>query len=357
MKKILIIDDELDIRESLVDILSFHGYQTITVANGKEGLVAATTQKPDLILSDVSMPEMNGFELLEYLQENNILASVPFVFLTANNELTSLRKGMTLGADDYLTKPVEMQDLLNVVDRRLKRAEAIKKQFEAQYKDVFTDLNKSASHEFNTPLNGILGFAQLILMERTIELDSLKMFAEAILKSGYRLKDTLDNILLTRNLITKSKDIYTANCYLEIELLKNYAVEVAKKYERLYDLKINDLKNIEIKIDNKDFKKIYTELIDNAFKFSKSGKTVEVSVSEDDKYVKIIFTDNGRGMSNEQISEIGAFRQFERKIFEQQGLGLGLFIVNKIIELYSGKLEISNKTDSNGLICTLYLPK
>jgi len=357
MKKILIIEDEIDIRENLVDILSMNGYKTITAVNGKEGLFMATTQKPDLILSDVSMPEMDGFQLLEYLKENNVLANVPFIFLTANNMQTSLRKGMTLGADDYLIKPVKMGELLNVVERRLKQADAIKKQFETHYKDIFSELNNSASHEFYTPLNAILGFAELILINNNIEPEKLKTFAEIIIKSGYRLKDTLDNILYARNLITKNKNNYINSNFFEVDIWKEWANIVSRKYERINDVKFVDLKNLNLKIEIKDINKIYTEILDNAFKFSKPGETIEITVNENDTYNIITITDNGIGMTDEQISKIGAFQQFERKKREQQGLGLGLFIANETIERYNGKLEIDNKTNTKGLICSLLLEK
>jgi len=129
MKKILIIEDNEDVRENTADILELSNYSANTAENGKIGLEMATQQLPDVILCDIMMPELNGYEVLENLSKNNKTASIPFIFLTAKSEKTDMRKGMNLGADDYLTKPFTEKDLLDAIDSRLKKHDFLKKEF------------------------------------------------------------------------------------------------------------------------------------------------------------------------------------------------------------------------------------
>ena len=119
--KILIIEDNNDVRENLSEILSLSGYETFTAANGKEGVQSALANKPDLILCDIMMPELDGYGVLRILSKNESLASVPFIFLSAKTELSDVRRGMTLGADDYITKPFDDVDLLDTIEVRLQK--------------------------------------------------------------------------------------------------------------------------------------------------------------------------------------------------------------------------------------------
>jgi len=119
--KILIVEDNLDVRENLSELLTLSGYDTIVATNGKEGVEAAQNQQPDLILCDIMMPEMDGYTVLRILSKNDQTSSIPFLFLTAKTELTDMRRGMTLGADDYITKPFDDVELLDTIEFRLKR--------------------------------------------------------------------------------------------------------------------------------------------------------------------------------------------------------------------------------------------
>jgi len=123
MKKILVIEDEPEMRRNLATVLKFENYQPITAENGRRGIELAREETPDLILCDVMMPELDGYGVLQALREDSRLAMIPFVFLTAKGEKEDVRGGMNLGADDYLTKPVPKTDLLNAIEARLRRSE------------------------------------------------------------------------------------------------------------------------------------------------------------------------------------------------------------------------------------------
>ncbi|KAA5536185.1 response regulator [Taibaiella lutea] len=128
MQKVLIIEDNAEIRENMAEILDLAGYEVSTAGNGKEGVAIAKKLVPDLIICDIMMPVLDGYGVLHMLQENQSLQNIPFIFLTAKSERSEVRKGMELGADDYIIKPFDGTDLLNAVARRLKKAAALKKQ-------------------------------------------------------------------------------------------------------------------------------------------------------------------------------------------------------------------------------------
>jgi DNA-binding NarL/FixJ family response regulator len=123
MKKILVIEDEPEMRRNITALLRYYDYEAIAAQNGRQGVEAARRERPDLILCDVMMPELDGHAVLQALQADAALARIPFIFLTAKGEKDDLRSGMNLGADDYLTKPVANADLIRAIEARLRRSE------------------------------------------------------------------------------------------------------------------------------------------------------------------------------------------------------------------------------------------
>src|SRR3954452_2791740 len=123
MKKILLIEDNDEIRENTAEILELSNYKVFTASNGKIGVELAVEKKPDLIVCDIMMPVLDGYGVLMMLQKNSETQQIPFIFLTAKTERSDMRKGMQLGADDYITKPFEGSELLSAIEIRLKKAE------------------------------------------------------------------------------------------------------------------------------------------------------------------------------------------------------------------------------------------
>ncbi|MTI21769.1 response regulator [Fulvivirga sp. RKSG066] len=129
MKKVLIIEDNADIRENIAEILTLADYETLTASHGKEGVEVAMNEQPDLIICDIMMPELDGYGVLHILSKKESTASIPFIFLTAKAERADMRKGMILGADDYLTKPFDDTELLDAIEARLKKNDLVKKEY------------------------------------------------------------------------------------------------------------------------------------------------------------------------------------------------------------------------------------
>ncbi len=129
MKRILLIEDNHEIRENTAEILELDGYEVLTAENGKVGVEMASSSKPDLIICDIMMPVLDGYSVLHLLSKNPDTENIPFIFLTAKADRQDFRKGMEMGADDYITKPFDDVDLLNAIESRFKKMELIEKKY------------------------------------------------------------------------------------------------------------------------------------------------------------------------------------------------------------------------------------
>lgn len=130
MDKILVIEDNTDVRENLAEILELSGYEVVTAENGKRGVEAALQSSPDIILCDIMMPELDGFGVLRILSKTPAMSNIPFVFLTAKAEKEDFRRGMGLGADDYITKPFDDVELLDTIEMRLRKSKKLRSSFD-----------------------------------------------------------------------------------------------------------------------------------------------------------------------------------------------------------------------------------
>ena len=135
-KTILVIDDNSDIRDNTAEILELAGYKTVTAENGKKGVDVAVKEKPAVIVCDIMMPELDGYGVLHLLRKNPDTRNIPFIFLTAKTERSDFRKGMEMGADDYITKPFDDIELLNAIEVRLKRSEILESNYSSSQQGV-----------------------------------------------------------------------------------------------------------------------------------------------------------------------------------------------------------------------------
>ena len=344
MKKILVIEDDLDIRDNLTDLLTQESYQVEAAQNGKEGIESAVNDIPDLIISDIMMPEVNGFEVKKALNRNPVTETIPFVFLTAKNSKESRRYGLKLGADDYIIKPFTSKEILDIVKTRLARKEL----FDKKYKELRKSISLSLPHELLTPLTAVLGYAS-ILKESIGELNNneIEDYLNGIIDGGERLQSLITRFLLFAKLEMLLKNPNAVNSLSEnliqstAQIIKSVAEKNAVKYERLDDLTLS-LSDYPIHMEKSYFKTVVEEVVDNACKFSNSGDKIEIISRVSGNEFEIIFKNEGRGMTEEQIVKIGALMQLDRDKYEQQGGGLGLALTQQIINLHGGKLKIES---------------
>jgi two-component system, sensor histidine kinase and response regulator len=349
MTKILVIEDEEHIREIISVMLSAEDFDVMEAEDGLMGVELAQENKPDLILCDIMMPQLDGYGVLNELRQNSSTQTIPFIFLTAKAAKVSVRQGMELGADDYLTKPFTRDELLGAITARLKKQLEINRQSQQKLDELRDNITHSLPHELNTPLNAIIGFSN-ILIDSYDDLDrdeALEML-EAINGSGKRLHRLTQNFLLYAELELSATNLERAKALRGECVLKdtkktiiNFAFQKAQKANREADLQL-ELDEATAKISQSSLQKILEEILDNAFKFSSSGTPILVSSKIQDNTFVLSILDNGRGMTAEQIIHLGAYMQFERKLQEQQGTGLGLIIAKRLAELYEGNLTIES---------------
>lgn len=351
MKRILVIEDEDNLRENLTEILSFEGYEILQAENGRIGLEMALQHIPDLILCDIMMPEMDGYEVLAALRENPETRLIPFILLTALAEREKMRKGMELGADDYIVKPFGISELLQSVNGRFKKSKAVQDHTEAALNELRINLISQLPHELRTPLNGIIGFGQLLQDNPTsYGPQEVAEFGTTIYKSGQRLYRLIQNYLIYAQLELKNIDACEGEMLEDAGLIcRKKAEEIAGRYGRSDDLLVYaGVTRVFAKKDN--LEKIVEELVDNAFKFSEQGSRVVVTSQMAANDFKLSVTDHGRGIAQDDIRRIGAYMQFDRMLHAQQGSGLGLIIARRIVGLMKGEFTLESKVDEGTTI-------
>src|SRR5579883_105789 len=357
MHKILVIEDDTSVRQNLVDLLVFENFIVIAAENGRIGVQLALEETPELIICDVMMPELDGHNVLKLLRQEPTTATIPFIFLSAKSDKIDFRKGMELGADDYLTKPFTKAELLMAISSRLKKQSIFNQQSQKKLDELRSSITLSLPHEMRTPLNGILGFSELLLKDANILTpQEIYEMADGIHKSAERLLRLIQNFLLYAELEVIATDperialLQSHQTVFPTMSLMQLITEKAKQVGRYADLNLNLDSRCHLQISEIKLHKIIEELIDNALKFSLPGTIIQINSMITNNKFTISFIDHGRGMTSAQIAELGAYRQFERKLYEQQGSGLGLIIAKRLAELHGGDLQIQSKLNEKTVV-------
>jgi two-component system sensor histidine kinase/response regulator len=346
MKKILVIDDEEWLREMIHLALKQRGFEVIESNNGADGIEKARRELPDLILCDINMEKVDGYLTLASLRNEAPTAAIPFILMTGLADNAGMRHGMELGADDYLAKPFTTDALYAAVEARLKKAQTVRDEAERKLAHLRDNISLMMPHEMRTPLNGIISNAELLAQAAgTLKSSEIAEIGKEIHDSSQRLERLIENFLIFAQLELIAADPQNVNALrigkseLSDSLIREHATAQASQLNRTNDLSLQ-LTNISFPMAAEYLAKVVDELVQNAFKFSDPGSPVRVTSSEAFNAVVLSVSDRGRGFSTDQIAQIGAYMQFERKINEQQGLGLGLTIAKRLVELHGGALSI-----------------
>ncbi len=350
--RILVIEDADALRKDVLEMLYYEGYEVYGASNGIEGVALARQCAPDLIICDIMMPEMDGYGVLAELRDQGAATTVPFIFLTAKTEKSDIRVGMEAGADDYLTKPFTAPELLKSVKRRLEKRAAIHQVAEERLNELRDNIILSLPHELRTPLTGILGFSDILVSDcRDMEPGKLAEMAQYINNAAQRLYRLTENYVVYAQLEVMRSDpqrIEALRSFLTHNprhLIENLAYQRAQHYRREADLRLSVSDDAALRIVDENYRRVVDELLDNAFKFSAPGTLVEVTGELVGESYVLTVVDHGRGMTRAQIEAVGAFMQFGRKLYEQQGSGFGLAIVYRTVELHGGECLIESEPD------------
>jgi signal transduction histidine kinase len=356
MKKVLVIDDEEWLREMIQLALRQRGFDVIESPNGTDGIEKARKELPDLILCDVNMGKVDGYLTLSALRTESPTAAIPFILMTGLADNAGMRHGMELGADDYLPKPFTTDALYAAVDARLKKSQTLRDEAEHKLRHLRDNISLIMPHEMRTPLNGILSNAELLATSAaTLKPGDIAEMGQEIFKSSQRLERLIENFLIYAQLELIAADPKNVNALRVGKtehpalLVKKIATTQASQAGRMEDLKV-EATDIPLSMSEEYFSKVITELTQNAFKFSEAGSPVRVTLAETFNGVTLSVSDRGRGFSTEQITRIGAYTQFDRKIQDQQGLGLGLVIAKRLVELHGGALSIEGEKGTGATV-------
>lgn len=356
MIKVLVIEDETQIREEVMDWLSFEGYEVYGEANGRLGLATIQHNIPDLVLCDIAMPEMDGYEVLIEVRSDRNLGYIPFIFLTAAADRASVRRGMDMGADDYLTKPFTHAEVMNTVRSRLAKKEAQDKQLASQINSLDNAFNEERakhllksrlvamfSHDLRNPLatistsSGVLrSYSDHLAPERR---ERLFDFIDGSVRHVLQM---LDDMLITAEM--ESGHLVFAPQVVE---LPGFLQAIVDEFQ-LIDQGAHKLIFLatyqgQVMADPKLLRHILANLLSNAMKYSRSGTEITTTLDEADGELCLQIQDHGIGIPPESLPTL--FQPFQRASNAKniKGTGLGLTVVKECVDMHGGNIQVSSE--------------
>ncbi len=391
---ILVADDSRDDLRLIAEILSREGYNIHPVMDGAAALDSIRAQTPDLILLDVRMPKLNGFQVFRQIKKESPTISVPVIFLSASGSLDDIVKAFSMGAVDYITKPYQAEEVVARVSTHL-AFDAMKKKIEAQNvklaeeviarKKMTHALSKakhdaeaaniakseflaSMSHELRTPLNHIIGFSEILVDKHFGKLNNTQEeYLNDILNSGRHLLSLINDILHISRVETGKMELDLSEFDPQFLLLDctNIIKEKADKQDITVESMLDDLPET-IRADERKLKQVLYNLLANAVKFSPQGGKIELRAqrlrnsgeNSDPEIIRISVSDNGIGVLAGDLERIfGAFERSKQTVKRNyNGTGLGLYLSRQIIELHGGRIWAESDGIDRGSMFIFELP-
>jgi two-component system, sensor histidine kinase and response regulator len=340
MSRVLIIDDSEETCVVIADILRGEGYEVTSAAEGATGLAQAIATHPDLILCDIMMPGISGFEVLSALRREPSTAVTPVIFLTGIGGPEAVRVGMNSGADDYLLKPVLPGDLIATVAARLERSAAVRREAESSLQELTEDLAASLlPDQFLTPLTAVMGLASLLMEEGAIQAGDIGEVGRGILEAGQVLQELIERFLTYAELQAATSAVPSSiQGAKAFETAREEAKGRALRAHRSDDLQVSGVPTpVPMAADH--WRWLIRELVDNALKFSRAGSPIAVNLTSSSGEPTLTVRDRGQGLVSEDVEALAHRVPFLRRSPRQAGLGLGLSVVRRLLQLYGGTLS------------------
>lgn len=348
---VLVVEDDAHLLSGIREILELENYAVLTATNGLEGLqiLRELETPPDIIISDIMMPQMGGYEFLEEVRKEDLWVSIPFIFLTAKSEKRDLQLGRKLGADVYLTKPFDAEDLIIAVDSRLQRHRNIARVQDNKVNSLKRQLLTVLNHEFRTPLTLVVAYADMLrdFEPSALSEDDLISFLKGVNSGADRLRRLVENFILLVELESGDAEKtygWRKRPISDIgELIRDVRRQLySTEGERPCEIIIEDDVD-EIIADREFLSAAIRELMHNAFKFSPPDTPITVHVRKKEDMVEISVSDNGRGLPPEEFDKIwDTFYQYNRELYEDQGAGAGLAIVRGVAQMHHGAYTVES---------------
>ncbi len=359
---VLIVDDNPLIVNVLQSLLQAEEYLVSVSSNGAEALSVLGKTAVDVIVCDVMMPTMDGYEFHEKVRSNPDLSHIPFIFLSALSEDSEINRGRETGADDYLCKPFDPRSLMAVIKGKVKRSRVLKAQAEERYNAYRKKVVHTLSHEFRTPLVAINTGSELLLDQAgTLDPKKAQNLLEAIRRGGQRLEKLVNDFMLMQQI--------EAGIAQRLVETRAQAVSLDKIVHKYVQQNVDDLvkDGFIIKVhSDKDahssrvyepyISDIISRLVNNAVKFKKDDLHIDIHLIHQGDVNYIEVHDRGIGMDPAHAREaMDAFAQIDREKLEQQGSGVGLAIASRYARIHGGILDY-RPNESGGSIVILSLP-
>ncbi len=355
MTKILLIEDEAALRAEVAEWLTFEGFEVVEAEDGVEGVEAAFTHQPDLILCDIMMPRLDGYGVLLEINSNPSTVATPFIFLTAKASHEDLRSGMTMGADDYITKPFTRQELMSAIQRQVDKQQSRQQWHESEVQQLQDALMQEHeqrivkaklvgmfSHDFRNPLSTILS-SNSLLRDYAERLDAQRRLTHLnrIDASVRQLIQMLDDMLIVTQMEAGSLEFKPEPINID-QILKDMVEEFQAINNEVCELTYESHIADSVLADGRLIRQIASNLISNAVKYSSLGGEVCVRLEAlDDQYVLTV-QDHGIGIELEDQDHL--FTAFHRgsNVGRVSGTGLGLAIVKEAVSLHNGTIQLES---------------
>jgi len=350
-KKILVIDNDAYVQGNIRELLEIKGYEVLTETHVLKGLSQAKQVKPAIILCELVFTETESGELAE--KTRNIAVATGFSVIFLVSALHEQKAQLLLHSfnEEYIVKPFTANELLVTVNRKVRENKSNGTNLSSVRLIPDTTVYSTYYHELNTPMHGIIGGLNLLTnSDKNFSTKQMKEMQVSILKSAVRLNHSLSNLMLYEEVkrveIQPELESLFASNFCEKEWAEKVSEELyamaAEIYNRKQDIYIEFREAKALEISYEYLVKVLREVTDNALKFSVSGKKIQITGRVEHEYYHIDINDEGSGFVNDQLSEIGPFKQFNRKKTEQQGLGIGLYLAQKLVEFNKGSLFIES---------------
>ena len=348
---ILVIDDEPAIRMGLAATIGRYGYEVVTAVNGDDGFLKAKKILPDLIVSDVMMPELSGFEMKRQMHADPSLASIPFIFLTARTATEDRVTGMRDGADDYVTKPFVTEELLARIEAVLRRVkteqergrEQVRQTLEEDLEKIRKEVLQNFSHELRTPLSNVMMSLDVVVNNKFKTMEEQDEFLRIAHSSADRLETLVADIILLSDIDQNNLNTMRQTIDVEHHILtpvrRRLARYESKELNFIHDVGLNGV----IKAPRREFSQALMHMADNAFKFSPEHGSVKMIVKPGvNGGATITIQDEGPGIPPELREKV--FERFYQASQgdgrEYQGLGVGLTIARSVFSSLGGEIRI-----------------
>ena len=363
---IMIVDDNPANLKLLEDMLLQQGHGVSSFPLGRLALAAALKNPPDLILLDINMPEMNGYEVCERLKSTGALSAIPVIFLSALNETQDKVNAFRSGAADYISKPFQFEEVharvethlqlynlqraLKLDNERLEEAVSARTRELADANQRLTILDRSKSdflnlisHEFRTPLNGLLGVGELILeeMPSTEENQELQQMFE---RSRQRILSMLDDALLLTQIDVQGE--WFRSTPVSLSLVLNHAVQRAADFAASRNVTLNSPSSgLELVLGNEDLLvRAFHALMETAVKFATEGEVLRVSHHSTPAAPRVIIESRGRNIPGAALDKFFDVFAIGEAMTPGGDLGVGPALAYRIVALFGGSISVVNRT-------------